>query len=67
MRTLTSASRTTPAVHPGLLGHRDEQVALVGHLVLYSVFDRHVTRDDLERWFAELQLDPQFVPAKLRS
>lgn len=34
--------------------------------MLYSIFDSEVTRDDLERWFTELQLDPQFVPAKLR-
>jgi len=40
---------------------------LLGHLVLYSIFDGEVTRDDLERWFTELGLDPQFVPAKLRS
>lgn len=39
---------------------------LLGHLVLYSVFDGHVTRDDLVQWFTELGLDPQFVPAVLR-
>ncbi|NUR59410.1 MAG: hypothetical protein HOV87_12190 [Catenulispora sp.] len=39
---------------------------LLGHLVLYSIFDGEVTRDDLVRWFTELQLDPQFVPAQLR-
>jgi hypothetical protein len=39
---------------------------LLGHLVLYSVFDGEVTRDDLARWFGELGLDPDFVPAELR-
>ena len=39
---------------------------ILGHLVLYSIFDGEVTRDDLARWFTELRLDPQFVPAKLR-
>jgi Family of unknown function (DUF6744) len=42
------------------------QTPLLGHLVLYSIFDGEVTRDQLERWFAELGLDPTFVPAKLR-
>jgi hypothetical protein len=43
-----------------------EQAPLLGHLVLYSIFDGEVTRDDLQRWFTELQMDPQFVPPKLR-
>jgi len=42
------------------------QAPLLGHLVLYSIFDGEVTRDELARWFTELRLDPQFVPAKLR-
>lgn len=41
-------------------------VPLLGHLVLYSVYDGEVTRDDLVRWFAELGLDPDFVPPVLR-
>lgn len=43
-----------------------EGAPLLGHLVLYSIFDSDVTRDDLETWFAELGLDPAYVPAKLR-
>lgn len=43
-----------------------DQAALLGHLVLYSIFDGQVTRDELVRWFAELGLDLEFVPAKLR-
>lgn len=39
---------------------------LLGHLVLYSVFDGEVTRDDLVTWFAELGLDPDFVPPVVR-
>jgi hypothetical protein len=39
---------------------------LLGHLVLYSVFDGAVTRDDLVRWFAELGLDPDLLPPPLR-
>ncbi|MFF7995061.1 DUF6744 family protein [Kitasatospora xanthocidica] len=41
-------------------------VPLLGHLVLYSVFDGAVTRDDLESWFAELGLDPDLLPPPLR-
>jgi hypothetical protein len=39
---------------------------LLGHLVLYSVFDGQVTRDGLARWFTELGLDPKFLPPVLR-
>ncbi|KAA2246007.1 hypothetical protein F0L68_40905 [Solihabitans fulvus] len=42
------------------------QTPLLGHLVLYSIFDGRVTRDDLERWFRELALDLAFVPPELR-
>lgn len=40
---------------------------VLGHLVLYSIFDGNVTRDDLERWFAELDLDPKYIPPPLRA
>ncbi|WP_219826068.1 HAMP domain-containing protein [Nonomuraea typhae] len=43
-----------------------DQGALLGHLVLYSIYDGRVTRDDLERWFIELELDQSFVPPPLR-
>ncbi|MBV6700241.1 hypothetical protein KV557_24580 [Kitasatospora aureofaciens] len=39
---------------------------VLGYLVLYSIFDGDVTRDDLERWFAELKLDPDLLPPPLR-
>ncbi|OLT13318.1 hypothetical protein BJF79_20830 [Actinomadura sp. CNU-125] len=43
-----------------------EGAPLLGHLVLYSVFDGRVTRDDLERWFLELGLDSAFLPPPIR-
>lgn len=39
---------------------------LLGHLVFYSIFTGRVTRDNLERWFLELGLDPGFVPPQIR-
>lgn len=40
---------------------------LLGHLVLYSIFDGEVTREALERWFKELDLDPKYIPPPLRN
>ncbi|HEX9357668.1 MAG TPA: DUF6744 family protein, partial [Streptosporangiaceae bacterium] len=42
-------------------------IPLIGHLVLYSIFDADVTRDDLQRWFGELGLNPAFVPPPIRA
>jgi hypothetical protein len=39
---------------------------ILGHLVLYSIFDGEVTREDMQRWFAELGLDDDFLPPPLR-
>ncbi|MEU0234057.1 MULTISPECIES: DUF6744 family protein [unclassified Streptomyces] len=44
-----------------------DESLLLGHLVLYSVFDGQVTRDDLVRWFRELKLDEDLVPPPLRN
>ncbi|GAB2717497.1 DUF6744 family protein [Kitasatospora kifunensis] len=44
-----------------------DQSPLLGHLVLYSIFDSEITRDDLERWFNELNLDTDFLPPDLRA
>ncbi|HEY7201861.1 MAG TPA: DUF6744 family protein [Candidatus Dormibacteraeota bacterium] len=44
-----------------------EGAPLLGHLVLYSIFDSSVTRDQLEGWFAELDLDAMFLPPPLRD
>lgn len=43
-----------------------DETSLLGHLVLYSVFDGPVTRDDVEAWFSELGLDDQMLPPPLR-
>jgi hypothetical protein len=43
------------------------EAALLGHLVLYSVYEADVTRDDIERWFRELELDEEFLPKPLRA
>ncbi|MEU9480772.1 DUF6744 family protein [Streptomyces sp. NPDC048191] len=44
-----------------------EGAPLLGHLVLYSIFDGLVTRDDLEGWFRELELDEALLPPPLRN
>lgn len=40
---------------------------LLGHLVLYSIYDGEVTRADLEGWFGELGLDPELIPPPVRQ
>lgn len=42
------------------------ETPLLGQLVLYSVFDGEVTRDQLVVWFAELGLDPALLPEERR-
>lgn len=44
----------------------DADAPLLGHLVLYSVFDGRVRREDLERWFLELGMDSAFLPPTIR-
>jgi hypothetical protein len=44
----------------------DSDSPLLGHLVLYSIFDGRVTPDELERWFIELGLDQAFLPGPIR-
>ncbi|MFE4263441.1 DUF6744 family protein [Streptomyces sp. NPDC056883] len=43
-----------------------EGTPLLGHLVLYSIFDGKVTRDDLVDWFTELELDENLLPPPVR-
>jgi hypothetical protein len=43
-----------------------EGAPLLGHLVLYSVFDGRVRREDLERWFMELGMDSALLPPPIR-
>jgi hypothetical protein len=54
----------------GLAGYLEsmetEGAPLLGHIVMYSVFEGDVTPDDMARWFAELGLDPAFVPPPIR-
>ncbi|WP_460348596.1 DUF6744 family protein [Actinoallomurus acanthiterrae] len=43
-----------------------DQTPLLGHVVLYSIFDRRIQHEELKRWFAELSLDPVFLPPLIR-
>ncbi|MFI5614672.1 DUF6744 family protein [Amycolatopsis sp. NPDC051903] len=43
------------------------ETPLLGHLVLYSIFDGRVTPERLEKWFRELSLDLAFLPGGLRA
>ncbi|MEU3907969.1 DUF6744 family protein [Streptomyces goshikiensis] len=43
-----------------------EDAPLLGHLVLYSIFDGRVTREDLAGWFTELDLDEDLLPPPVR-
>jgi hypothetical protein len=42
------------------------EAPLLGHLVLYSVFDGKVSHANLKAWFSELSLDEDFLPGELR-
>jgi len=44
-----------------------DDAPLLGHMVLYSVFDGHLTRDDLEKAFRELGLNEDLLPPPLRE
>lgn len=63
-------SQTPPAGPEGFAGYLTQMDAdgapLLGHLVLYSVFEGTVTHDDTKRWFTELGLDMAFVPPPIR-
>jgi hypothetical protein len=54
----------------GLAGYLEameaEGTPLLGHLVLYSVFEGKVTPGQMELWFTELGLDKKFVPGAIR-
>jgi hypothetical protein len=43
-----------------------EDAAVLGHLVVYSIYDGRVTPDALELWFIELGLDRAMLPPGLR-
>jgi hypothetical protein len=61
---------TPPGQGKGLAGYLEsmetEGAPLLGHIVMYSIFEGTVTPDDMARWFAELGLDPAFVPPSIR-
>jgi len=50
-----------------LAAMEDDGAPLLGHLVLYSIFEGQVTPADVGRWFSELGLDPAFAPAEIRA
>jgi hypothetical protein len=52
----------------GYLGALDDPGApVLGHLVLYSVFEGAVTPDQLRLWFMELGLDEALLPGPIRA
>ena len=67
---MTSSEQHSPAGPGALAGYlaamEGEGAPLLGHLVLYSIFEGQVTPDGIERWFAELGLDPAFLPGVIR-
>lgn len=79
MRSTTDQPPTQPGRAPGPASQREaglvgylqamdtDGAPVLGYLVLYSVFDGRVTRDDLRRWFGELGLDQAFVPPPIRA
>lgn len=67
---MSQPAPTPPAGPEGLAGYLTQMDAggapLLGHLVLYSVFEGTVTPDDAARWFTELGLDLAFAPPPIR-
>jgi hypothetical protein len=55
----------------GLAGYLEAMDAggtpLLGHLVLYSVFEGEVTPGQLQLWFTQLGLDAAFLPGPIRA
>src|ERR1700722_12768759 len=60
-----------PRTGTGLTGYLEamdvDGAPLLGHMVLYSVFDSQVTPGQLQLWFTELGLDPAFLPGPIRA
>ncbi len=59
--------RTGDAVFDSYAESLSSDAPLLGHLVLYSIFEGRVTRDDLVTWFRELDLDEDLLPPPLRQ
>lgn len=72
MSTQQEAQPQQPPPTPGQAFHEYTEsldadgTPLLGHLVLYSVYEGEVRPVDLERWFTELGLDPRHLPKPLR-
>ncbi|MGN2642515.1 DUF6744 family protein [Nocardia takedensis] len=66
---MTSANDTTTAA-PGLEAYTAQltgsDAAVLGFVVLYSVFGGEVTPDQVKAWFLELRLDQSLLPDQLR-
>lgn len=66
-----AGQRRDGGVQTDLTGYLEAMEAggapLLGHLVLYSIFDSNVTRDDVEAYFSNLGLDPMWVPPAIRA
>jgi hypothetical protein len=64
------AGPAAPAGQAALAGYLEameaEGMPLLGHLVLYSVFEGTVTPDQMDAWFTELGLDKKFAPGQIR-
>ncbi|MFJ3365793.1 DUF6744 family protein [Streptomyces anthocyanicus] len=59
--------RTGDAVFDSYAQSLDSNAPLLGHLVLYSIFEGRVTREDLVTWFRDLGLDEDLLPPPLRQ
>ncbi|GAA3722162.1 hypothetical protein GCM10022224_104160 [Nonomuraea antimicrobica] len=44
-----------------------DDARIIGYLVLYSVFESEVTRNDLHKWFLALGLDDAYLPPPIRE
>jgi hypothetical protein len=64
-------TKPTPQPESGLPGYLEAMDAdgtpLLGHLVLYSIFEGDVTPDQLQLWFTQLGLDAAFLPGPIRA
>ncbi|MFE4829842.1 DUF6744 family protein [Streptomyces sp. NPDC056672] len=59
--------KTGDAIFDSYTESMSADAPLLGHLVLYSIFDGEVTHSDLGLWFRELGLDEDLLPPPLRN
>ncbi|MEU8310320.1 DUF6744 family protein [Actinomadura sp. NPDC048955] len=67
MTTSTQSTRVATGFAAYTRSFEDSGVPLLGHLVVYSVFENRITPDVLASWFAELELDTDFLPGPIRA